>query len=228
MRIMIKEEFSFAHLKDYLYDQIDLLVAGIPNAEERSHFFSDQWNNKSKDILFLNLEGDDTVSYKFVQNKSVKESNRIDLCVGLPKLMRKIGISDKKILLDMASLNNVLIMFLTKQFLIKTPPNTFFASYIRPNKYVSESGSIGYELCQQIGAVDAVPGFTKRETDNQTLCAFLGFEGVRLNGVLETVHSFEKLIPIVAFPCKVKVKNYLYINVILKAFLEQLVCLTMS
>ena len=28
----------------------------------------------------------------------------------------------------------------------------------------------------------------------------MGFEGVRLKGILETVHSFEKLIPIVAFP----------------------------
>ena len=70
-------------------------------------------------------------------------------------------------------------------------PNSFFAAYIRPEKYSSESGNIGYELCQQIGVVDAVPGFTKRESDNQTLCVFLGFEGVRLKGVLEAVHGFE-------------------------------------
>lgn len=197
---MIKEEFSFNHVEDYLYDQIDLLIAGLPNAEERSVFFSDLWNNKGKDILFLHLEGTETVVCKLIRNKKALLDQKTDLCVGLPKLLNVIKIPDKNILLDMSSLDNVLIMFLTKQLLTKVMPNTFFASYIRPEKYVSESGNVGYELCQQIGAVDAVPGFTKRETDNQTLCAFLGFEGVRLKGVLETVHSFEKLIPIVAFP----------------------------
>ena len=99
-----------------------------------------------------------------------------------------------------SSLDNVLIMFLTKQLLTKVTPKLFFASYIRPEKYILESGNIGFELSQKIGAIEAVPGFAKRETDNQILCAFLGFEGVRLKGVLEAVHSFEKLIPIAAFP----------------------------
>lgn len=197
---MIKEEFSFSHLEDYLYDQIDLLIAGFPDAEERSNFFSDIWNDKSKDILFLRLESNETVVCNFTQNKTVKKKLKLDLCVELPKLLKSIEISNKNILLDMSSLDNVLIMFLTKQLLTKVTPKTFFASYIRPEKYISESGNIGYELCQQIGAVEAVPGFAKRETDNQTLCAFLGFEGVRLKGILETVHSFERLIPIVAFP----------------------------
>lgn len=133
-------------------------------------------------------------------NKVIACEKNLDLCVGLPRLLKNINISNKNILLDMSSLDNVLIMFLTKQLLTKVNPNSFFASYIRPKKYSSESGNVGYNLCQQIGAVDAVPGFTKRETNNQTLCAFLGFEGVRLKGVLETVQSFEKLIPIVAFP----------------------------
>lgn len=197
---MIKEEYSFPHVEDYLYDHIDLLIAGVPNAEERSAFFSELWKSKNKDILFLSLEDSETVVLKFVRNNTVAIEQKCDLCVGLPRLLKYIGVSDKNVLLDMSSLDNVLIMFITKQLLSKVTPISFFASYIRPQKYISESGNIGFELCQQIGAVDAVPGFTRRESENQTLCAFLGFEGVRLKGILETVHSFEKLIPIVAFP----------------------------
>lgn len=197
---MIKEEYSYHHVEEYLYDNIDLLIAGLPNTEERSHFFSDLWASKNKDILFLALESNETVLFRLICNNTATIELRCDLCVGLPKLLKHIGVSDKDVLLDMSSLDNVLIMFLTKQLLSKVTPNAFFASYIRPEKYISESGNIGYELCEQIGAVDAVPGFTKREVENQTLCAFLGFEGVRLKGVLETVHGFEKLIPIVAFP----------------------------
>ncbi len=197
---MIKEEYSFCHIEDYLYDNIDLLIAGFATAEERSGYFSELWTIKNKDVLFLMLDGNETVVYRFVRNNNVVMKGRCDLCVGLPRILSQIGIVEKEVLLDMSSLDNVLIMFITKQLLTKVTPRSFFASYIRPEKYVSESGNIGYELCQQIGAVDAVPGFAKRETDNQTLCAFLGFEGVRLKGVLEAVHSFEKLIPIVAFP----------------------------
>lgn len=197
---MIKEEFSFNHIGDYLYDKIDLLIAGIPSLEERSRFFSDLWKLKNKDILFLTLEDNETVVFTLISNQAKKINSKCDLCVGLPKLLKYIGVSDKSILLDMSSLDNVLIMFLTKQLLMKLTPNSFFASYIRPQQYSRESGNIGFELCQQIGAVDAVPGFTKREDENQTLCAFLGFEGVRLKGILETVHGFERLIPIVAFP----------------------------
>lgn len=197
---MIKEEYSFQHIENYLYDNIDLLIAGLPNAEERSEFFSELWKSKNKDILFLALEDNKTVEFKLVCNNTIKMDLKCDLCVGLPRLLKQIGVIDKNVLLDMSSLNNVLIMFITKQLLSKVTPNSFFASYIRPQKYISDSGNIGFELCQQIGAVDTVPGFTKRESENQTLCTFLGFEGVRLKGILETVHSFEKLIPIVAFP----------------------------
>lgn len=197
---MIKEEYSFSHIEDYLYDNIDLLIAGFSSEEERSVFFSELWKSKNKEILYLALENNEIVAIKWISNNIVRIEQRFDLCVGLPRLLKNIGVSDKNILLDMSSLDNVLIMFLTKQLLSKVTPKSLFASYIRPEKYISESGNIGYELCQQIGAVDAVPSFTKREAENQTLCAFLGFEGVRLNGILEAVHSFEKLIPIVAFP----------------------------
>lgn len=197
---MIKEEYSFSHIEDYLYANIDILIAGFPNVEERRSFFPNLWKSKNKDILFLSLDNNETVTFEFVQNSDLKISQRCDLCVGLSRLLRYIDIPNKAVLLDMSSLDNVLIMFLTKLLLTKVTPNSFFASYIRPEKYSSESGNVGYELCQKIGAVDAVPGFTKRESDNQTLCAFLGFEGVRLKGVLETVHGFERLIPVVAFP----------------------------
>ncbi len=196
---MIKEEFSFRHIDNYLYDNINLLISGLPNEEERSKFFSDKWKEKNLDILFLSMENNETVLLKLVLNGQ-ETISKCDLCVGLPKILKRIGVSDKNILLDMSSLDNVLIMFLTKQLLTKVQPKSFFASYIRPDRYISESGNVGYELCQKIGAIDTVPGFTKRESDNQTLCVFIGFEGVRLKGVLETVHSFDKLVPIVAFP----------------------------
>lgn len=56
---MIKEEYSFSHIEDYLYDNIDLLIAGFSSEEERSVFFSELWKSKNKDILYLALENNE-------------------------------------------------------------------------------------------------------------------------------------------------------------------------
>lgn len=197
---MIKEEYSYCDIKDFLWDTIDLVIVGYPNSEERSCFFHDQWYNGDKEILMLKKESNQRVIFRVIKSKKIVCEDIADLCVGIPRLLKALMVTQKNVLLDMSSLDNVLIMFLTKQLLTKVTPRTFFASYIRPQSYSHQSGDIGFELSEQVQAIEAVPGFAKRESENQTLCAFIGFEGIRLNGVLETVHSLDRLIPIVAFP----------------------------
>ena len=68
---MIKEEYAFTHIQDYLYNNIDLLIAGTPNQEERSQFFSKEWDLKGKDILYLDLNKNELVKFKLVKNKTV-------------------------------------------------------------------------------------------------------------------------------------------------------------
>ena len=113
---MIKEEFDFYDMEDYLYAQIDLLIAGNPCKEERSSFFTHLWEEKKKDVLLLELENKETVSCVFISNGITSSKRIIDLCVGLPRLLKSVNISNKNILLDMSSLGHVLIMFLTILF----------------------------------------------------------------------------------------------------------------
>ena len=197
---MISEEYSYSDIKEYLYDNIDLLITGESNSEERNHYFFDEWYRLGKNILTLRLEDSGYVLCSYIQERNIVGKRREELCVGIPRFLRGFDISNKRVLLDLSGLSHVLIMFLTKQLLKYLSPQLLFAAYIRPNDYNVESDDIGYQLSQRIGAVSAVPGFSKRESERQTLCAFLGFEGVRLKGVLETVNTFSKLIPIVAFP----------------------------
>lgn len=197
---MVKEEYKFCDITTFLDEKTDLLIAGFPNTEERSKFFCDKWIVAKKDILLLARIRNEELRFKFLKSGAVDCEGTIDLCMGTSRLLKKLNVDEKNVLVDISSLDNVLIMFITKQLLTEVTPRSLFASYIRPEKYLSQSGTVGFELSNQIHAVEAVPGFAKRETENQTLCAFLGFEGVRLKGVLETVHSIDKLIPIVAFP----------------------------
>lgn len=197
---MIREEFSFYDIADYLYKNNDLLIVGAASEDERSHYLFKEWNARGKDILVAKRVQDEKLHYSLWQKKSEVCSGCIDLCMGTPKLLQYLNVAQKSVLLDMSSLDHVLIMFLTKQLVQQVVPRSLFATYIRPERYVNQVGSIGISLSTQVQAIAAVPSFNRRDLGDQTLCAFLGFEGIRLKNVLETVHNVERFIPIIAFP----------------------------
>lgn len=196
---MIREEYNYQDVEDYFNKNNFLLIAGFPGDEDRSHYFYDIWSNQGKDLLLLKRLPNDMLEFRFI-SKGYTKQQCIDLCVQTAPLLNSISVGEKKVLLDMSSLDHVLIMFLTKQLVTCARPKAFFASYIRPDRYSNQSEDVGFSLSSRVSAVRAVPGFAKRESDTQTLCAFLGFEGVRLKGILEAVHGIENLIPVVAFP----------------------------
>ena len=164
---MINEEYNYDDIKDYLINNIDLIIVGFRGEDERQKYFFDEWNNFEKDILALKVKDDVFLEYSFISRKNTVCEGSIDLCVGTPKVLQYFGVGDKSILMDLSSLDH-------------------------------ETEGCG--LSEKVRSIEAVPGFAKRECDNQTLCAFLGFEGVRIKNVLETVHSIGRFVPIVAFP----------------------------
>lgn len=195
---MVYEEYDFFEIKDYLNDNIDLLITGLPNEEERSHFLFDEWQKKRKDILVLKLEDNGYVFCRYHKGGTVDVS-KIKLLTELAPFLKSIHISSMNVLMDLSGLSHVLFMFLTKKFLKELSPNLLFAAYIRPLKYLNESDDDENQLSQSFGEVNAVPGFAKREQGVPALCAFLGFEGIRLKSVLEAI-TVNRLVPIVAFP----------------------------
>lgn len=197
---MIREEYNFGDIAEYLYETTDLLIAGVPTYEERSRFFSDLWKSKGKSVLQLKRENNDKLVYQIFCGDFLVKEGMVDLCVQTVQLLQYLDIRQKNLLLDLSSLDHILIMFLTKQLVERAIPKSFFAAYIRPQEYSKQSGTIGFSLCEQVLAVNSVPGFAKRESKKQTLCSFLGFEGIRLKSILEYVHDIEKFIPVVAFP----------------------------
>lgn len=197
---MIREEYNFGDIADYLYDNIDLLIAGIPRSEERSSYFYNIWKGKGKDVLLLTRVNNDSVQYNYLKGAILLRQGTLDLTIGTPQVLRALQVDQRNILLDLCSLDHVLIMFLTKILITQVVPRTLFATYIRPDHYCNQSGNIGFSLCDQVLGVKSVPGFTKREGENQVLCSFIGFEGIRLKSVLESVYNVRRFIPIVAFP----------------------------
>ena len=199
---MIKEEYDYQDIRDYLFNNIDLIIAGVPTNEERAAFMLSSWKEKEKAHLQISLEGINEVNI-FYFNASLKEYesfNKIDITIGLPNILKRLSIAQKNILLDLSSLDHVLIMVLIKQMIKRITPKSLFATYIRPKRYLPLHKAEGLLLSDTIRGVKAVPGFVKRENDDQVLCSFVGFEGNRFKAVLESVNNVNKIIPIFAFP----------------------------
>jgi len=199
---VIKEEYDFNDISSYLFSKIDLIITGEPNEESRSSFIIDKWKGRGKPHLSLNLKGVNQVNYRYTDpERNMSEfSDVIDIMNGLPDIMKGISISKKNVLVDLSSLDHVLSMVLIKQLIKQYSPKCLFAAYARPEKYHTTLGSDGLLLSDSINGVKAVPGYVKREIENQTLCAFVGFEGIRLKAVLESLNNINKIVPIVAFP----------------------------
>ena len=198
---MIREEYNYSDVSDYLINSKTLLIAGYPSKEERSYHLSEIWKKASMDVIFLERCDNDigNVKVEYIL-KGNCDSTIVDLRSNLVPLLRCLQIESQNVLLDISSLDNILIMYLAKQFISQIIPKSFFAAYIRPIKYVQQSGTVGYALCDQVSSVKAVPGFAKRVSDKQSLYAFLGFDGIRLKNILETENNIEKFVPIIPFP----------------------------
>ena len=198
---MIREEYFFKDIECYLDKKVDLVITGLASEEDRSHFFFDKWCYTNKMILILeSVDLNDKIKAKLYRNGTVLRETTEDLLGGIPRLLKEIDISKRVVLMDLSGLSNVVIMILTKQLLIDCVPKDFFAAYIRPITYCNSEDTIGVGLSCKVNSVGSVPGFVRRESDNQILCAFVGFEGIRLTAVLETIQKVNRIIPIVAFP----------------------------
>jgi len=199
---MIKEEFEFQKIENYLNEKVDLLIGGIPNEEERSQFFAAKWTEQKKDLLlFQQIKGTEKVRRQVYISGILIVNDEIDITFGIPKTLQENRVEKRNVLLDLSGLEHVLIMFLTKVLVKQVVPELLFASYVRPECYIGTEGEpLALSLVNDIQGVKAVPGFVKRTQENVTLCTFVGFEGMRLKGIIESL-NVEKLVSVTAFPC---------------------------
>lgn len=196
---MIPEEFKYECVSEYLKRTNELSLVGFPGKEERSYYFANEWKKNNKDILFFKRIDENVLLVKAILNGNEKNI-RLNINSDVDGFLRMCRLNEKNVLLDMSSLDHVLIMFLTKIMLTSVKPKTFLASYIRPQKYNYQEENVGFSLCEHVSAIKSVPGFVKRESQNEVLCAFIGFEGIRVKGMLELLNNIKRFVPIVAFP----------------------------
>ncbi len=190
----IKEEFLFNEISEYLEQNITLVIAN-PSQEERKNRIYEEYLRKKY-----------VISVFYQNNKFVitNPSDKVPItkCAthdSLGKVLLSFpSIELKNVLIDITSLQHVVIACMLKKILIEIKPARVFLTYVKPETYVLDEKQL-YDFSTDFSAPVAIPGFASCPKKDEILVPFLGFEGIRLKNIVGDEY-FSDINPIVGFP----------------------------
>ena len=194
-----REEYSFESVKEYLNKNCTLIIAGTPCDEDRTHYISDEFSQKSIPMLYLDYE-ESSNNYIITYYENGKPVKRKATFVNLHLVMSSITfVSFKNVLVDITGLPHTVIMYLMFVLITKIKVAHLFAAYVKPEEYLNRTPSGKYELYTKTQLPRAISGMSSRSKEHEIIIPFLGFDGDRFNNVIEGM-SYEEIDPVVGFP----------------------------
>lgn len=143
----------------------------------------------------------------------ISESNSIiedlysgDITAGLSSVLQRIGVAGKRVLVDITGMKHPAFFYLFKLLLEGEKPESLFAGYTEPERYVPHGSTEveeRFQLFEGYLGVHALPGFTRLPDalKSKLLVAFLGFEGTRLQSVYDDQEpGDDNTVAVVGFP----------------------------
>lgn len=190
----VKEEFLFEDIKEYLDNSITLVIANA-SQEERKNKMYEEYLHK------INV-----VSITFCNNNFILTNPSDRVPVSKTATYDTLGrvllsfpnVNVRNVLIDITSLQHVVIACLLKKILGEIKPARVFLSYVKPENYIRE-GIQSYDFSKDFSAPAAIPGFASCSKKDEILVPFLGFEGIRLKNIIDDEH-YSDINPIVGFP----------------------------
>jgi hypothetical protein len=198
---MVKQEYAFDDISNYLLSSVDLLIAGEIYDESRCKYFFELWKIYKKPILILKTNEQNILHCSYLDEEKNVSDKDGDVSILLPRMLSNLSVSRKCVLVDITSLDHISIMALTHVLIKQTKPKKFFASYISPLKYLGDKNDYFNNLSFKISEeFMSVPGFARIEKPSESVCAFIGFEGSRFKNMMEFIKDEKKIFPIISFP----------------------------
>lgn len=195
-----KEEYEYEAVKEYLHKNLSLIIVGQSLGEERTHYIVEQFKETSIPIVTLSYDESSNKYHVEYTENGTTTTKRDATFVNLHSILESLpSISFRSVLVDITSLQHVVIMYLTHVLLTKISVAHLFMSYVKPKQYLKCSPLGKYELYTQTFPVRAIPGISSRYQGNEIIIPFLGFDGDRFNNAIEGM-SYEEIDPIVGFP----------------------------
>lgn len=189
----VKEEFSYEEIKDYLDTHITLVIAN-PSCEERKNVIYEKYM-ENKPILSIRYDDQFIVTNPTDRVPTSKRA-RFDNLGNIIKSFPNIDV--KNVLIDITSLQHVVIACLLRTILLEIRPAKVFLTYVKPENYIKEASQL-YAFSVEFSAPAAIPGFASCAKNDEILVPFLGFEGIRLKNIIGD-ERYSEINPIIGFP----------------------------
>lgn len=190
----VKEEFFYEEIKDFLDNNITLVIANPSQEERKNCIYEKYWEKKS--LVSIRYTNDKFIlcnpSDRVATNKCATYDTLGKVLISFP------NINVKNVLIDITSLQHVTIACLLRKLLTEIKPARVFLTYAKPENYIKEDVEM-YEFSTDFTSPSAIPGFASCSKQDEVLVPFLGFEGMRLKNIIGDEH-YSDINPIVGFP----------------------------
>lgn len=190
----IKEEFLFEEIGEYLNNNITLVIANASPEERKNKIYEEYIEKKS--VISIKYHNSNFIvnnpSDKVPTVKTATHDTLGRVILSFP------NVEVRNVLIDITSLQHVVIACLLKKILTEIKPAKVFLTYVKPETYIQDEVKL-YDFSADFSAPMAIPGFASCSKKEEILVPFLGFEGIRLKNIIGDEH-YSDINPIVGFP----------------------------
>lgn len=200
---MFRDEYLWSDCADAIISRSTLLVRGARGGE-REEYFLQQWRSAGARTVVIDIDIGGELNACVANVYSTDVDVAAQRVQGpLLKTVRRLFAAQEymsSVVIDITGMDHVAIMLVVK-ILASVPVGELFGLYVEPDRYEQESIRGDFALSDQFLGNKAVPGFARRERGTErTMVTFFGFEGDRVNRILEDRTNISHLIPVVGVP----------------------------
>lgn len=197
--MIVREEFALSAAEETLKKLVTTVIIGTATRDERCEKIKTVFENTNARVVSVDYDHDLSKFHIAVLNDPVQQKYHPSKDQFAGFFLRAIEGHAKNVLIDLTSLQHVVIMVLLNVLCKQVRPAHLFATYVKPQRYITRDSLGKYSFSTQIFEAEGIPGLIRQRKDNEIVVPFLGFEGDRLQNIIETM-TYERIIPVIGFP----------------------------
>lgn len=196
---MVREEFPLSAVESTLKNSVTTVIVGTTLQETRCKEIERIFRPTGTRIITVDYDHD-TEKYSIcVTNDPVPNTVRPSAEKFAGFFESRIRGYDKNVLIDLTSLQHSVIIVLLNVLCNQIKPAHLFASYVKPERYITRDSLGKYNLSLKVSDPAGIPGLIRQRKPNEVVIPFLGFEGDRLQNIIESM-SYDAIVPVIGFP----------------------------
>lgn len=196
---MVREEFSLSAVEKTLKESVTAVIIGTTLQEERCKEIGRIFQSTKAKIIAVDYDHEVERYRISVANDAISRATASTIECFPGFLANKISGYDENVLIDLTSLQHSVIIVLLNILCNQIKPARLFATYIKPERYITRDSLGKYDFTLKVSEPAGIPGLIHQRKSNEIIVPFLGFEGDRLQNIIESM-SYDAIVPVIGFP----------------------------